>query len=107
MTLKEAIQHSCNVYFYQLGQKLGLQHIAEFSRKLGLGVSIGLNLVGEMTGLVPSEQWKAGEQGEPWYPGETISLAIGQGPLLVTPVQLARAVGYDRYGQGSQNAPGE
>jgi len=93
VTLKEAIQHSCNVYFYQLGQKLGLQQIAEFSRKLGLGVSLGLNLLGEMTGLVPSEEWKEQTSGEPWYPGETISLSIGQGPLLVTPVQLARAVG--------------
>jgi penicillin-binding protein 2 len=93
VTLQEAIQHSCNVYFYLLGQKLGIQEIASFSRRLGLGDSIGLDLLGEALGLVPSEEWKKEVRGEPWYAGETISLAIGQGPLLVTPAQLARAVG--------------
>jgi penicillin-binding protein 2 len=93
VTLQEALQHSCNVYFYLLGQKLGIQEIAAFSRRLGLGDSIGIDLLGEALGLVPSEEWKREVRGEPWYAGETISLAIGQGPLLVTPAQLARAVG--------------
>ncbi|MEE8349322.1 MAG: penicillin-binding protein 2 [Acidobacteriota bacterium] len=93
VTLREAIQHSCNVYFYLLGQKLGIQDIASFSRRLGLGDSMGIDLLGEVMGLVPSEEWKREVRGEPWYAGETISLAIGQGPLLVTPAQLARAVG--------------
>ena len=93
VTLQEAIQHSCNVYFYLLGQKLGIQEIASFSRRLGLGNSMGIDLLGEALGLVPSEEWKREVRGEPWYAGETISVAIGQGPLLVTPAQLARAVG--------------
>ena len=93
VTLREAIQHSCNTYFYLLGQKLGIQEIAHFSRQLGLGVPVGIDLLGEASGLVPSEEWKRQVRGEPWYPGETISLAIGQGPILVTPIQLARAMG--------------
>jgi penicillin-binding protein 2 len=93
VNLREAIQHSCNTYFYLLGQKLGLQEIAHFARQLGLGVPVGIDLLGEASGLVPSEEWKRQVRGEPWYPGETISLAIGQGPILVTPIQLARAVG--------------
>ena len=93
ISLREAIQHSCNTYFYLLGQKLGIQEIARFARKLGLGVPVGIDLLGEASGLVPSEEWKRQVRGEPWYPGETISLAIGQGPILVTPIQLARAMG--------------
>ena len=93
ITLREAIQHSCNTYFYLLGQKLGLQEIAHFARQLGLGDPVGIDLLGEASGLVPSEEWKRQVRGEPWYPGETISLAIGQGPILVTPIQLARAIG--------------
>ncbi len=93
VTLREAIQHSCNVYFYLLGQKLGIQDIALFARRLGLGDSLGIDVLGEALGLVPSEEWKREVRGEPWYAGETISLAIGQGPLLVTPAQMARAVG--------------
>ena len=93
VTLREAIQHSCNTYFYLLGQKLGLQEIARFARLLGLGDPVGVDLLGEASGLVPSEEWKRQVRGEPWYPGETISLAIGQGPILVTPIQLARAIG--------------
>jgi penicillin-binding protein 2 len=92
IALKEAIQHSCNIYFYNLGQKLGIQDIETFSRRIGLGAKTGINLLGEVSGLVPSEKWKKRARGEPWYPGETISVAIGQGPLLATPLQLARAI---------------
>ena len=93
VSLHEAIRQSCNVYFYLLGQKLSLQQITEFSHRLGLGSTTGIELLGEVAGLVPSEEWKLRVRGERWYAGETISLAIGQGPLLVTPLQLARAVG--------------
>ena len=93
VALREAIQHSCNTYFYLLGQKLGIQEIAHFSRQLGLGVPVGIDLLGEASGLVPSEEWKSLVRGEPWYAGETISLAVGQGPILVTPIQLAHAMG--------------
>ncbi len=90
---QEALQHSCNVYFYLLGQKLGIDSIAAFSRRLGLGEPTGLDLIGEAGGVVPSTEWKRRVSGQPWYAGETISVAIGQGALTVTPAQLARAVG--------------
>ena len=77
VSLREAIRQSCNVYFYSLGQKLGIQEIAEVSRRVGLGAKTGINLLGEVAGLVPSEQWKKQVKGEPWYAGETISVAIG------------------------------
>ncbi len=93
MRMPEAIQQSCNVYFYLLGQKLGIESIAEFSRRLGLGQPTGIDLRGEAAGLVPSPDWKRRVTGQPWYAGETISVAIGQGPVNVTPAQLARAVG--------------
>ncbi len=91
--LAEAIQHSCNVYFFLLGQKLGIDRIAEFSRRIGLGEPTGIDLTGEVSGLVPSSAWKQRTTGQPWFAGETISVAIGQGPLNVTPAQLARAIG--------------
>lgn len=93
VTLREAIRQSCNVYFYLLGQKLGIQAITEFSQRVGLGFPTGIELRGEASGLVPSKEWKRRVRGEPWYAGETISVAIGQGPLLATPIQLARAMG--------------
>jgi penicillin-binding protein 2 len=88
----EAIQHSCNVYFYLLGQRMGIRHMAEFGRKIGLGRATGIDLPGEKEGLVPSEEWKRRVLGQPWYRGETISVSIGQGPINVTPIQLARAM---------------
>jgi penicillin-binding protein 2 len=91
--LADAIQHSCNVYFYLLGQKMGIEEIAEFSRRIGLGRPTGIDLNGEVVGLVPSPEWKKRTLGQPWFAGETISVAIGQGPLNVTPAQLARAIG--------------
>jgi penicillin-binding protein 2 len=91
--LVEAIQHSCNIYFYLLGQKMGIEQIAEFSRRIGLGQPTGIDLNGEVLGLVPSPEWKKRVFGQPWFAGETISVAIGQGPLDVTPAQLARAIG--------------
>ncbi len=93
VNLVEAIQHSCNIYFYQLGQKLGIEQLADFSRRVGLGRRTGLDLVGEAAGLVPTPEWKKRTTGHPWYAGETISVAIGQGPVNVTPIQLARTIG--------------
>lgn len=91
--LVEAIQYSCNVYFYLLGQKLGIREISEFSKMVGLGRITGIPLEGEIPGLVPSPEWKQETTGQRWYAGETISVAIGQGPVDVTPIQLARAIG--------------
>lgn len=89
MNLYNGIRHSCNIYFYQLGKEMGIDNIARYARKLGMGRKTGIDLLGEKAGLVPDSQWKKEDRGEPWYPGETISVAIGQGPLLVTPLQIA------------------
>lgn len=87
--LREAMQHSCDVYFYQLGQRLGIDRIARYARLFGLGEKSGVEIGGEKAGLVPDEAWSLSARGTPWYPGETISVSIGQGPLLVNPVQIA------------------
>lgn len=89
VNLHQAIQKSCDVYFYYLGQKLGVERIARYARLFGLGASTGVDLEGEKRGLVPDLAWSLERRGTPWYPGETISVAIGQGPLLVTPLQVA------------------
>ncbi len=90
--LEAAIQFSCNVYFYLLGRSLGIDRIHEFALKFGLGQGTGIDLPGEVRGLVPSRKWKRETSGASWYPGETISVSIGQGPILTTPLQLAVAV---------------
>ena len=87
--LHEAIEKSCNTYFYTVGNMLDVDVINQWSQSLGLGVMSGIDLPHEVQGLVPSRDWKRERFGEPWYPGETISLAIGQGALSVTPVSLA------------------
>ena len=89
VNLREAIKESCDVYFYQLGQKLGIARLAHFARLFGLGRPTGIDVRGENAGLVPDTEWSLRARGTSWYPGETISVAIGQGPLLVTPIQLA------------------
>jgi penicillin-binding protein 2 len=87
--LKRAIAQSCDVYFYHLGARLSIDPIASWSRKLGLGEATGVDLLGEKPGLVPDKQWSLRERGTMWFPGETVSVSIGQGPLLVTPLQVA------------------
>lgn len=89
MDLRSAIKESCDVYFYHLGQKLGIERIAHYARLMGLGRPTGIDVGGEKEGLVPDPDWSLRRRGTPWYPGETISVAIGQGPLLVTPIQMA------------------
>ncbi len=91
--LRRALAHSCNVYFYQLGKKLGIEPIHRFGERFGLGRPTGIDLPGEAAGILPSEPWKRRQSGEPWYPGDTISVAIGQGLLAVTPIQMARMMG--------------
>lgn len=87
--LHKAIVESCDVYFYQLGQRLGVDRIAKWARALGLGEKSGVALDDEKGGLIPDSQWKRKRFRQPWYPGETLSIAIGQGYLTVTPLQLA------------------
>jgi len=89
LNLPEAIRQSCNIYFYNLGMRMKIDDIARYAEDLGLGQKTGVDIAGEKAGLVPSTEWKRKIQGEPWYPGETISVAIGQGPLQVTPLQIA------------------
>ena len=90
--LTKAIAESCDVYFYKAGNQLGIDPISRYSRQFGLGSKTGIALSSERSGLVPSREWKQKNRGEPWYPGETISVAIGQGFLSVTPIQMAKVV---------------
>ncbi len=90
--LEKAIYRSCNVYFYELATKLGIDRIHEHLSMFGLGMRTALDLPEARSGLLPSEAWKRRVRGEPWYPGDSVNIGIGQGDILVTPVQLATAV---------------
>jgi penicillin-binding protein 2 len=89
MNLAAAIQNSCNIYFYSLGRRMNIDTIAVAAGRLGLGRKTGVDLVGEKDGLVPNQEWKLKALKTPWFPGETISVSIGQGQLEVTPIQIA------------------
>ncbi len=89
MDLVDAIKNSCNIYFYQLGRRMSVDMIELAAGWMGLGRRTGIDLAGEKDGLVPSAAWKLRTTKTPWYPGETISIAIGQGQLQVTPIQVA------------------
>ncbi len=89
LNLLGALQNSCDVYFYRQGRKMGIETIARYARLLGLGRRTGIELSAEREGLVPDAEWSLTSRGLPWYPGETISVAIGQGPILTTPLQVA------------------
>ncbi|MGA2345995.1 MAG: penicillin-binding protein 2 [Candidatus Sulfotelmatobacter sp.] len=90
--LEKAIYQSCDVFFYTLADKLGIEKIAKYATQLGLGQKTGIDLPQEASGLIPSEEWKAKTFHQKWYAGETIFVGIGQGAVTVTPVQLARAI---------------
>jgi penicillin-binding protein 2 len=87
--LFNGIRNSCNIYFYNLGKRMGIEEIARYATMLGYGSRTGIDLPGEKEGLVPTPEWKKRVKDIPWFPGETISVSIGQGPLLVTPLQVA------------------
>jgi penicillin-binding protein 2 len=89
VNLHRAIVESCDVYFYQAGQKLGIDRIAKWARAFGLGEKTGAVLDDEKSGLIPDSEWKQKRYRQPWFPGETLSVAIGQGYVTVTPLQLA------------------
>ncbi|HTO06678.1 MAG TPA: penicillin-binding protein 2 [Myxococcota bacterium] len=89
--LHTAIVQSCDVFFYKLGVDLGVDRLAYYARQLGLGARTGIDLSGEMTGLVPTQEWKERRDRTPWVEGDTVSLSIGQGMNLWTPLQLASA----------------
>jgi penicillin-binding protein 2 len=92
LNLIEGIAQSCDVYFYDVGNRTGIDNIAAVANRLGLGQRTGLDIPGERPGTVPSTAWKKAHTGEPWYAGETISCAIGQGQVAATPLQIATMV---------------
>lgn len=93
VNLTRALAQSCDVFFYTVGNRLGIDKIAEYAEMAGLGKKTGIDLPQEKEGVVPSSRWKIRNFREKWYAGETISVAIGQGALTVTPLQLAHAIG--------------
>ncbi len=93
VNISKAIYQSCDSYFYTLAEKLGISRIAKYATMLGLGQKTGVDLPQEVSGVMPSEEWKIKNYKQKWYAGETISVGIGQGAVATTPIQLARAVG--------------
>ena len=87
--LRHAIEKSCNTYFYTVGNIVGVDRMHKWAEKLGLALKSGIDLPNEVESIVPSSEWKLKRTGERWYPGETISVAIGQGQLSVTPMSMA------------------
>jgi penicillin-binding protein 2 len=93
VSLHKGITQSCDSYFYNVGNKTGIDNLAFYAHQAGLGARSGIDLPGEASGTVPSTEWKLRTQRQKWFAGETISVAIGQGATQVTPLQLARAIG--------------
>src|SRR5438477_7762892 len=91
--LDKAISQSCDVFFYTLAEKLGIDRIAKYATMLGLGQKTGIDLPQEVSGVMPSEQWKIRNFKQKWYAGETISVGTGPVTVATTPIQLARAIG--------------
>lgn len=89
VSMASAIQHSCDVYFYEMARRTGIDAIAEMAKNFGLGQASGVDLPSERAGLIPSTGWKRSALGSPWQQGETLVAAIGQGFVLATPLQLA------------------
>lgn len=89
--LNSAITQSCDVYFYDLAQSMGIDRIHDYLQHFGFGKAAGIDIQGELSGLLPSKEWKRSRRNQPWFPGETIITGIGQGFFLVTPIQLAIA----------------
>jgi penicillin-binding protein 2 len=91
VNLERSLVESCDVYYYLLGKRLGIEGMAEWFERFGFGRQTGLDLSFEARGLVGTPQWSQEVRGTPWYPGEAVSVSIGQGPILTTVVQLAHA----------------
>lgn len=92
VNVRRAIMVSCDTYFYQLGQKLGITAMSQFLSQFGFGQLTGVDLLEEASGILPNAQWKKKIKKTPWYPGDTVISAIGQGFNLATPLQIATAV---------------
>jgi penicillin-binding protein 2 len=93
VVITRAIPQSCDTFFYTLAERLGISRIAKYAMALGLGRRTGIDLPQEVSGVMPSEEWKARTFKQKWYAGETISVGIGQGAVATTPIQLAYAIG--------------
>jgi penicillin-binding protein 2 len=91
VNMGEAITQSCDVYYYDLSQQLGIDRMHRFLARFGFGSRTGVDLTGEVDGLLPSREWKRANKNASWYPGETLIMGIGQGYFLTTPLQLASA----------------
>jgi len=91
--IHNAIPYSCDTYYYQLGDRLGIDRIVKYATEFGYGQKTGIDLPGEQAGLMPSAQWKMKNYHARWYPDETLDVAIGQGAVEATPIQLARIIG--------------
>jgi penicillin-binding protein 2 len=92
VNLHKGLVESCDVYFYQAGARIGIDRIAKWARAFGLGEKTGIALDDEKSGVIPDTEWKRKRFRQPWYPGETISVAIGQGYVTTTPLQLANMI---------------
>lgn len=92
LSFNDALAQSCDVYFYTAGRRAGINKVAETARMLGIGSTSGLNLIKEKTGFMPDENWKMQKKKEAWYTGETYMASIGQGYVLLTPMQAARLI---------------
>lgn len=92
VNVHQALVQSCDLFFYQVGQRLGIETIAQYARAFGLGMPTGVRLENEKSGIVPDPAWKQKRFGQPWYAGETISVSIGQGYVTVTPMQMAQLI---------------
>lgn len=103
MSMRDALKQSCDVYFYDVAYKTGIDRISAMARRFGLGDSVGLDVPGEKAGLIPTKDWKFANFGETWQGGETLVTSIGQGFVLSTPLQLA--VMTARLSSGRQVTP--
>jgi penicillin-binding protein 2 len=101
--MHDAIQHSCDVFFYDTSRKIGIDNIAAMANQFGLGDKVGIDLTGEKGGTIPTRDWKLANMGEAWQGGETLIASIGQGFVLATPLQLATMVA--RIASGRQVTP--
>lgn len=89
VNLKTGLAESCNTYFWDLGVRMGIDHMSEFGAHFGLGMLTGIDIPNERRGVWPSREWKRATKGQAWYPGDTVNMSVGQGFVLTTPMQLA------------------
>src|SRR5262249_13999552 len=91
--ISKGIYQSCDVFFYTLAERLGIGKIAKWASAVGIGKKTGIDLPNEVSGVMPSEEWKMKNFRQKWYAGEVISVGIGQGAVAVSPIQMARTIG--------------